>query len=138
MGINASIDTDVFGATGTITELKIKNSGFGYRDGDLVSFRSDENNILGSGVAVAVKTGTGTGYWETTSSHLNSTKKLRDNDYYQEYSYEIQSGINLTDYERVVKNTVHVAGTKLFGRVINTSVSALDLKSNSDSKIVTS
>jgi Zn-finger domain-containing protein len=56
------------------------------------------------------------GYWETRSSHLND-QFLRDNLFYQEFSYQIISGISLDKYESVVRDVLHVAGTELFGKV---------------------
>ena len=65
--------------------------------------------------------GIATGFWTEENSHLNSNKKLHDNKYYQEYSYDIQTGISLDRYRRLVKDVLHVAGTELFGTVIKNS-----------------
>lgn len=62
------------------------------------------------------------GVWLNTDGHLSSNKYLQDNFYYQEFSYEIQSGVGLADYRETVENLVHPAGTKLFGKVVTNLV----------------
>ena len=42
------------------------------------------------------------------------TKKLPDNDYYQEYSYDISTIVDPEKYTQLIKDTVGVAGTKVF------------------------
>ena len=126
---NAIIETSVQAATGSIQKIKIIDSGFGYVNGETLTITSANTSSIASiasGTAVALEGGIGAGYWSTTNSHLNSEKKIRDNFYYQEYSYEIQSGLTLDRFSDIVKNTVHVAGTELFGRVINKSVNELN------------
>ena len=61
---------------------------------------------------------TESGKWIGTYGQLSSNKKLQDNFYYQEFSYEIQSPIGINSYRDIVKNLVHPAGTKLFGKVL--------------------
>ena len=56
------------------------------------------------------------GSWKTTTSHISDSNRfVRDNNYYQEYSYEVSSILDPSVYEETLKNTVHVAGTKFFG-----------------------
>ena len=74
------------------------------------------------------------GFWGSQSSHINGYVKtlatdgvdeyydgkmrIQDSDYYQEYSYEIRSTVDVNRYEKVLKDTVHLAGTKLFGNFV--------------------
>jgi hypothetical protein len=60
----------------------------------------------------------GLGYWENNQGKLNSDKYIHDNYYYQEYSYEIQSRLSIDKYSDILKQVAHIAGTKLFGKVI--------------------
>lgn len=129
LGINANIEAKVQNAVGTIQSIRIDNSGFGYETGEELEITNLDTNSfasVASAIAIANNSGVGSGYWQTTNSHLNSEKKIRDNYYYQEYSYEIQSGLAIDRYKDIVKNTVHVAGTELFGKVINKSVSEVN------------
>lgn len=129
MGLNSRIDASIADTTGTISKIRILDSGFGYITNEdiIVSAVNNDLSTLALVTAIADKGGTGEGYWETTTSHLNSSNFIRDNYYYQEYSYEIQSGLALDKYKDIIKNTVHVAGTELFGKVINKSTGSLDI-----------
>jgi len=61
-----------------------------------------------------------------TRGFLDSDKKLQDNDYYQNYSYEVQTKIPFDKYFEVLKKVTHVAGTKAFGKV--TSLSSANMQ----------
>lgn len=134
MGENSIIETSVITGDGFISTVDIIDSGVGYVTGRNVTLVSATNDSVAEGVVSAESNGISAGRYVTTDGHLNSEKKIRDNDYYQEYSYEVISGIDVSRYEQVVKDVVHVAGTKFFGRVekkgylknVATSESAID------------
>jgi len=88
-----------------------------------VFVKSEELKIRYSDVVVGIVTSEGLvtdpGYWLNTDGHLSSDKYLQDNFYYQDFSYEIQSGVPLIEYRDIATKTVHPAGTKLFGKVLN-------------------
>ena len=134
MGENAIIETSVITGDGFISTVDIIDSGVGYVTGRNVTLVSATNDSVAEGVVSAETNGISAGRYVTTDGHLNSEKKIRDNDYYQEYSYEVISGIDVRRYEQIVKDVVHVAGTKFFGRVekkgylknVSTSESAID------------
>jgi hypothetical protein len=44
--------------------------------------------------------------------------RIQDSDYFQEYSYQIKSSLPLQTYEELLKQNVHLAGSKLFGDFI--------------------
>ena len=44
--------------------------------------------------------------------------RIQDSDFYQEYSYQIKSTLNKVEYEKLLKENVHLAGTKMFGDFI--------------------
>lgn len=71
-------------------------------------------NLLGSGYTE--------GFWRTTTSFLNNRDRvIRDNYYYQEYSFEISSSISPERYEESIKDNIVPVGTKLFSApLINT------------------
>ena len=64
------------------------------------------------------KQGYAPGYYSSTKGFLSADKYIQDSDYYQGFSYEVQSSLDLTKYADMVKTITHVAGTKLFGAVI--------------------
>lgn len=129
LGDNANILGNVIVANGVATAVEVIDSGFGYIDGGSVTLESTNNQYVMIGTTDVLKQGIGTGYWATTDSHLNSEKKIHDNKYYQEYSYEIISGLSLDRYKGIVKKILHVAGNELFGAVEKRSTANLSISS---------
>ena len=82
------------------------------------------------------------GFWGQLSSHLNGRiedpdnqgdlskgilfdggMKIQDSNFYQEYSYQVKSMLSPEQYETLLKENVHLAGTKLFSEFsFNTKV----------------
>ena len=122
MGDNAIITGDVVVADGVATAVEIIDSGYGYLNNQQMTLTNDTNQFAITANSVVATEGTGTGFWETTTSHLSDTSKVRDNKYYQEYSYDIQTGVSINRYRDIVKKVLHVAGTELFGTVVKNSV----------------
>jgi hypothetical protein len=118
MGLNANVSGRVVTANGVISTVAVKASGFGYISGEEVQL-SDSNNVtVATGTVNLDSYGYGAGYWKNTDGFLSSDKYLHDNNYYQAYSYEIQTGISLSRYADVLKQSFHIAGMRLFGRVV--------------------
>lgn len=57
------------------------------------------------------------GYYEGTKGHLSSNMYLQDSVFYQNYSYAIRTGQDITAYADIVKNVLHPAGFALFGQL---------------------
>lgn len=124
MGDNAIITSDVLVADGVATDIEVIDSGYGYlgeQEMTLVSSNSNQTITI-TATSHVNRHGIGTGSWKTTTSHASDSSKLHDNDYYQEYSYDIQTGVSINRYRDIVKNVLHVSGTKLFGTVIKNSL----------------
>lgn len=121
MGDNAVVAADVIAANGVATAVEVIDSGYGYIQNGSVSLESEDTPFIITGKSKSTQQGIGEGYWRTTSSHLNSEKKIHDNKYYHEFSYDILSGLALQRYENVIKRVLHVAGTELFGSVVKRS-----------------
>lgn len=51
-------------------------------------------------------------------TYYTSAMKIQDSDFYQEYSYQIKSTLAKQEYEKLLKENVHLAGTKMFGDFI--------------------
>jgi hypothetical protein len=133
IGDNANISGNVIVANGVATAVSVIDSGFGYIDKGSVTLESATNPYLMSGTSNLLKQGIGAGYWKTTTSHLSSDKKIHDNKYYQEYSYDIISGLSLNRYKDVVKKILHVSGNELFGSVERRSTVNLSIASSNSS-----
>lgn len=53
--------------------------------------------------------------YQNSYEYYDSGMKIQDSDFYQEYSYQIKSTLGRREYERLLKENVHLAGTKMFG-----------------------
>lgn len=131
-GNNAIIFGNAFFQGGQINSLQILDTGFQYRDGEIVELVNSANVVVGEAIIQVRGNGFTEGFWTTSTSFISeSTKVIRDNDYYQEYSYDISSPISPDVYSTLTKNLVQVAGTKQFeSTLINTNnslSSTLDL-----------
>ena len=106
-------------ANGIVSQLEVIDSGFGYNHGAELTLESTGNsNIVVSGTANVHFTGVGEGRWKDQESFLN-TQYLHDNDYYQTHSYLVESGLSLDKYKDILSKVAHVAGTRMFGRVVS-------------------
>lgn len=128
-GFNATINAVTSFGVGKITKVSIIDSGFGYTNREVGDIIDSDGAMAGKGTLSALGAGSTEGYWASLDSHINgyvssggnlryydSGKRIQDSTYYQEFSYEILSTVNLPEYEESLRETVHVAGTKFFGR----------------------
>lgn len=118
MGHNAVIDSKVTTSTTSAEKLKIYDSGFNYRNGETIRFVSNDGSRAGSALATVSTHGKATGYYKSSSGFLSDDKYLYDGDYYQDFSYEIRSPITLDRYSDMLKNILHVSGTKSFSSIL--------------------
>ena len=125
-GYNANVVASV--VSGAITSIEVVGSGFAYQDGEPVTLSSSNNTFDATGTVNLQKQGVSNGYFKTTRGFLNSDKYIHDGDFYQNYSYQVQSSIPLNVYADVLKELMHVAGTKLFGSVIRSRSSNTNLQ----------
>ena len=143
-GANANIKSETLFSTGRISKAEIRNSGFGYIDGETVFLVDENGDIMAKATLSASSQGITSGFWSSESSHVNgywtnpeshkfeyydSKMKIQDSDYYQEFSYEIISTIDKGRYEKIIKDNVHLAGTKLFGDFVYNKKTSLGIKS---------
>jgi hypothetical protein len=56
-------------------------------------------------------------YFNNSKSFPSSSQKIQDSYFYQNLSYEIISNVPVTEYKATIKQLVHSAGTKLFGKI---------------------
>ena len=127
LGDNAIVTSNVIVANGIATSVEVVDSGFGYTQNGVVTLESTNNQFIIQGTANVLNQGVGEGYWKTTTSHLSSEKKIHDNNYYQEYSYDIISGLSINRYRNKVIKILHVAGNELFGSVEKRSTANLSI-----------
>jgi len=121
LGVNANIVANVQTANSVAKTLSVYDSGFGYNDRETVTLTKDGSVYSISAIALHGRQGQGAGFYSSTRGFLDSDKKLHDNNYYQEYSYEVITKIPFDKYIDVLKKVMHVAGTKAFGRLVSAS-----------------
>lgn len=121
LGDNATVTGTVIAANGIATSVEVIDSGYGYIPNGDVTLEREGFDFIITATSNVTRQGVGEGYWKTTTSHLNSEKKLQDNVYYQEYSYDVISGLSLNRYENILKRVLHVAGNEMFGSVSKNS-----------------
>jgi hypothetical protein len=118
LGENAVITAGV-GANGTITGLRVLDSGFCYRDNEIVLLQTPSRN-LGTSARVQISLGdvaNSEGYYATSRSQLDTLRGyIQDGRFYQEFSYELVSPISLDRYRDYALELVHPAGQGLFGQ----------------------
>ena len=134
MGANADISGSVKYDSGQINEVTITHTGYKFKDNEILTvINTNPNNELRYNDVVAtarIRTlgqGNTTGEWKTRNSFIGEYgTRIHDNDYYQEYAYDISSMINPEVYTPIVKNVVGVAGTKMFSTSLINSENAVD------------
>lgn len=129
IGDNAVITGTAISASGVATGVEVVSSGFGYINDGTVTLESvsANNSFVITAVTKTERQGIAEGYWRTTTSHLSSEKRIQDNKYYQEYSYDVLSGLSLDKYENILRNVFHVSGTRMFGSVIKSSKASVPI-----------
>lgn len=121
IGMNANIVANVQTANAVVNGLALFDSGFGYTDNETVTLTKDGSPYVVTAITSISKEGHGAGYYTSTRGFLDADKRLEDNDFYQEYSYQVESKIPFDRYIDVLKKITHVAGTKAFGKVVSMS-----------------
>lgn len=134
IGVNANIIANAATSDGVVTEMEVFDSGFGYVEDETVTLTKTGSAFQVTAAAQLVKQGQGEGFFLSTKGFLDSDKKIHDNDYYQEFSYDIETKIPFEQYFDVLKQLAHVAGTKAFGSII--SLSVIETPLTIDSEIV--
>lgn len=120
-GIGAEIYVGSVGPSGEIKGFIVEDTGINYRLSESLSAGISTNG--GGTAATLVVTGGASirqteGFWKDGKGLVSSTSKIRDGDYYQEFSYVIRSARNLTEYKEASKNIIHPAGFKQFGEYL--------------------
>lgn len=130
-GDNANVIANVVAAEGAINSVTVIDSGYGYVNTETIQLRSFDNMRAASGMTNVSRQGVGQGFYSSSRGFISDTKYIQDSEYYQNYSYEIQTTIPLDTYSDILKNVLHIAGKKFFGRVNITSTANLQLTSQS-------
>lgn len=132
-GADASIIGFASIGSGAIATVTIKNSGIGYVSGEHLGLQTANNTgVYANGIAQIAGVGYGFGKWKNTQGFLDYDKYLQDSYYYQNFSYEIQCALSPDQYKNIIKNGWHVAGTQMFGRVIQNQTSSFSFQPSTE------
>lgn len=118
IGLNALVEANVQVHANSVTSLDVFDSGFGYLDDEDVTFASPDGSSVGLARISLGKKGVSEGYFRDRNGWLSSDKHLYDGDYYQDFSYEVRTAVVEDKYSKMLKDIIHVAGTKLFSAVV--------------------
>lgn len=113
-GIVSSVDS-----RGSILSVVMSNFGVSYTGTAGITFTAE--TYKGEGASFEAAVGTlceYPGYYLNNDGKLNSNKKIRDNYFYQEFSYQLKTQIALNEYKQSVLDLIHPAGLKLFGSLV--------------------
>lgn len=124
LGVGAKAYISSVGPSGGVRGLDILDTGVNYTVKDAIT-ATISNSGQGTGGVLVATGGAGTrqseGYWKTDDGLLSSSKKIQDNDYYQDYSYVVRSSLNISEYRDATRKMVHPAGLKQFGEYLITN-----------------
>jgi hypothetical protein len=140
MGANAIIAGPANYDSGQVDELEVTHTGYKFDDTEVVNIVNTNpdsaryNQVVCTADVRTLGQGNTSGKWKTRNSFVGEeSTRIHDNDYYQEYSYDISSMIDPVIYTPLVKNVVGVAGTKMFSTPLINSDNAV--QSNVDVEI---
>ena len=134
-GFNASIVAN--NVPGAIVSVNVADFGINYNKNESISITNQTRGGTQAAVGAPQVSGVVTypGKYIDTKGFISWNNKLQDNFYYQEFSYEIASDQYTDTYREIVKDLIHPAGTKMFGRYrfysgLQTELSVVDSTSN--------
>jgi hypothetical protein len=130
-GANVEVDSiNNVGGIGSIRSITIQDFGVNYTTAnvDCTAIGNGNANItpILSGIAI------NNGAFATDDGKLDY-KKIQDSYYYQDFSYVIRSGIEISRYKETLKTLIHPAGLEVFGEI--SIVSQLNLQMASSSAL---
>jgi len=132
IGLNAVVQSNVQTATGSVQQLDIVDSGFGYIQDETATFLSSDGLRAGSAKINLGRRGISEGFYRDRNGQLSSSKKIHDGEYYQDFSYEVRTSIRVDKYSEMLKNILHVSGTKSFSATVLSEVANTSLNIISD------
>jgi hypothetical protein len=130
IGLNSEVSANVQTGTGSVVSIEVVDSGFGYLQNETASFAANNNESIGTARISLGKRGVSEGFYSNRKGFISSNKFIFDGEYYQDYSYEVRTAVTADKYAEMLKNVLHVAGTKTFYAVVlsdtaNTSTNIL-------------
>jgi hypothetical protein len=127
IGNNAIVRSEASILEGRLLEVDVIESGIAYENLEGVFIESDETQARG--IVFMDRAAITQGRYLSERGFLNANKYIHDNNFYQEYSYQIKSGISVDRYDDIIQDTVHTVGTRRFGAFTKTTTYSLNVNS---------
>lgn len=102
-------------SVGGIKVMAVLNSGIGFVNNQPVTIKL-QNIPIAQGTAVLTNIGQLPGRYLNNVGMLSQDNFLHDGEYYQQFSYVISSSVSKVVYDNILKDLLHVAGTKSFSQ----------------------
>lgn len=128
-GANVQVDSiNNTGGIGSIRSIEISNFGVNYTSAnvDCTAIGDGNANITPVLSGIGINSGT----FVTDDGKLDY-KKIQDSYYYQDFSYVIRSGVEISRYRETLKRLIHPAGLEVFGEISIVSTINLTMGSSS-------
>ena len=136
IGDNAVVSSSI-GANGSIKTLRVSDSGFNHKQGEVVTISASDRNLAeaATGTISLLGAANSEGYYASSKSHLSTSRGIiQDSRFYQEFSYEIVAPVALARYRDIALKLVHPAGQALFGKYSLQSNAFLNVTTANESK----
>ncbi len=103
---------------GQIRSILITDRGAGYANTPLVDLTGKGNGLATAIAELFASRFTYPGKFVTTDSLLSSDRRLQNRDYYQNFSYVIQSRVAFPRYKEILLDLLHPTGMKVFAEYL--------------------
>lgn len=103
---------------GQIRSILITHRGSGYTSTPLIDLTGKGNGLATAIAELYASRFTYPGKFLTTDSLLSSDRRLQNRDYYQNFSYVIESRVGFPRYKQILLDLLHPSGMKVFSEYI--------------------
>jgi hypothetical protein len=130
-GANVQVDSiNNTGGIGSIRSIQITDFGVNYTSANVDCTAIGDGNANITPVLSGI--GINSGSFVTDDGKLDY-KRIQDSYYYQDFSYVIRSGVEISRYRETLKSLIHPAGLEVFGEI--SIISTLNLTMGSSSVV---
>lgn len=103
---------------GQIRAIAVSSGGEGYVTAPVVDLSHSGDGTATAVAQLLASKFTYPGRFATTDSLLSSDRHLEDRDYYQNFSYVLQSRVDFSKYKQILLDLLHPVGMKFFGEYL--------------------
>ena len=130
-GANVQVDSiNNVGGIGSIRSIQISDFGVNYTSANVDCTAIGDGNANITPILSGI--GINSGSFVTDDGKLDY-KRIQDSYYYQDFSYVIRSGVEISRYRETLKSLIHPAGLEVFGEI--SIISTIDLTMASSSVV---